>query len=50
MAIVLNDVASPNNTSTINSNFQKIEDALNFKEPCPSVAEEVSIPLKTTSM
>lgn len=29
MAIVLNDVASPNNTSVINTNFQKIEDAIN---------------------
>jgi hypothetical protein len=29
MAIVLNNVASPNNTSVINANFQKIEDSIN---------------------
>lgn len=29
MTIVLNDVVSPNNTSVINTNFQKIEDAIN---------------------
>jgi hypothetical protein len=29
MVIVLNDVASPNNTSVINANFQKIEDSIN---------------------
>lgn len=29
MAIVLNDVVTPNNTSVVNANFQKIEDAIN---------------------
>ena len=29
MSITLNDVVSPNNTSVMNANFQKIEDAIN---------------------